>query len=72
LSTYLSFTLTTAMVGWFGIISLFLTPFFILTNTTELIASARLVGWRKVLLAIIAALGIPIGVAVVLFNARRH
>ena len=59
LSTYWSCTLTTAIVGWFGFISFIITPFLILANAIELMRSARLVGWGRVIPAVLTVLAIP-------------
>lgn len=66
LSTFWSCTLTTAFVGWFGFISCILTPVFIIANIWELIQSAKLVGWRKVTVAVVMVLAMPIAVIMML------
>ncbi|HLY07663.1 MAG TPA: hypothetical protein VKW04_00015, partial [Planctomycetota bacterium] len=58
-ATFWSCTLTTALIGWFGMISAFITPIIILINLFQLLASVKLVGWGTVLTGALTVLGIP-------------
>jgi hypothetical protein len=73
LSTYWSCTLTSALVGWFGMISLIINPFILLINVIQLLRSARVVGWGQALIGAFVILGIPIvAVAVLVLNSPPH
>lgn len=74
MSHYWTCSLTTALVGWFGMISLFATPCILVINMVNLMRSAKLVGWGRVLVGIgvIVAIVVALLAVVVFLATRKH
>jgi hypothetical protein len=59
-SSFWETTLITLFLGWWGLISFIVSPFFLITNAVNYAAARRLVGGAQVLVGFVVVFGLPL------------